>query len=257
MTNCAIIRPVLTAVNNACLTNYRPHREQSVDKDMIAFKGCRSFKQYLPAKSTKFGVKVWERADPHNGYVHEFQIHMGKSNTTGAREEILGTRVVKDLTRNISGKKHVVYMDNFFSSPKLYEDLEKDQIYCTGTVRANRQGMPAALKNKKLKNRGESITLTKGNMTAIAWKDKKPVFYLTTFEDSTQTSIVKRRQKDGTQKEYSVPKVAENYSKFMFGVDLADQKRMAYSTCRKAKKWWKYLFWFCFGVALVNSFICF
>ena len=251
------IRPVLTAVNNACLTNYRPHREQSVDQGMIAFKGRLSFKQYLPAKPTKFRVKVWERADPHNGYVHEFQIYMGKSDTTGAREEGLGTRVVKDLTRNISGKKHVVYMDNFFSSPKLYEDLEKDQIYCTGTVRANQQGMPAAVKSKKLKNHGESIILQKGNMTAVAWKDQKPVFYLTTFEDPTQTSTVNRRQKDSTQKEYSAPKVAENYNKYMFGVDLADRKRMAYTTCRKAKKWWKYLFWFCFDVALVNSFICF
>lgn len=251
------IRPVLAAVNDACLNNYRPHREQSVDEGMIAFKGRLSFKQYLPAKPTKFGIKVWERADPHNGYVHEFQIYTGKSDTAGAREEGLGTRVVKDLTRKIIGKKHVVYMDNFFSSPKLYEDLEKDQIYCTGTVRANRQGMPAAVKNKKLKQRGDSLTLQKGNMSAIAWKDKKPVYYLSTFEDPTKSSIVKRRQKDGTQKEYPAPKVAENYNKYMFGVDLADQKRMAYSTCRKAKKWWKYLFWFCFDVALVNSFICF
>ncbi|KAJ8311865.1 hypothetical protein KUTeg_010583 [Tegillarca granosa] len=42
----------------------------------------------------------------------------------------------------------------------------------------------------------------------------------------------------------------------MFGVDLADQKRMQYSTCRKAKKWYKYLFWFCFDLAVVNSLIC-
>lgn len=37
-------------------------------------------------------------------------------------EEGLGYRVVKDLTRKITGKGHV-YMDNFFSSPNLYCDL--------------------------------------------------------------------------------------------------------------------------------------
>jgi hypothetical protein len=52
---------------------------------MIAFKGRLSFKQYLPAKPTKFGIKVWERASPQNGYCHEFQIYTGK--VEGVRTE--------------------------------------------------------------------------------------------------------------------------------------------------------------------------
>ncbi|KAJ8322104.1 hypothetical protein KUTeg_000575 [Tegillarca granosa] len=54
----------------------------------------------------------------------------------------------------------------------------------------------------------------------------------------------------------SAPIVSESYNKYMFGVDIADQKRMQYSSCRKAKKWFKYLFWFCFDLAIVNSLIC-
>lgn len=71
------IRPVLDTLTTTCLDNYRPHNEQSIDEGMIAFKGRLSFKQYLPAKPTKFGIKVWERAFPHNGYVHEFQVYTG------------------------------------------------------------------------------------------------------------------------------------------------------------------------------------
>lgn len=80
---------------------------------MIAFKGRLSFKQYLPAKTTKFGVKVWERASPKSGYIHEFQIYTGRV-PGGTPEDGLGARVVKDLTRNITGKGYVIYMDNFF-----------------------------------------------------------------------------------------------------------------------------------------------
>jgi hypothetical protein len=40
------------------LDNYNPNKEQSIDEGMIAFKGRLSFKQYLPAKPTKFGIKV-------------------------------------------------------------------------------------------------------------------------------------------------------------------------------------------------------
>jgi hypothetical protein len=60
------------------LDNYKPNEEQSIDEGMIAFKGRLSLKQYLPAKPSKFGIKVWERASLQNGYVHEFQIYTGK-----------------------------------------------------------------------------------------------------------------------------------------------------------------------------------
>lgn len=89
---------------------------------MIAFKGRLSSKQYLPAKPTKFGIKVWERASPRNCYCHEFQIYTGQVDVV-TTEEGLGYRVVKDLTRKITGKGHHVYMDNFFLSPNLYCDL--------------------------------------------------------------------------------------------------------------------------------------
>jgi hypothetical protein len=50
------------------------------------------------------------------------------------REDNLGSRVVKDLTRKITDKGHHVYMDNFFSNPTLFEELAKETIYCCGTA---------------------------------------------------------------------------------------------------------------------------
>ena len=41
----------------------------------------------------------------------------------------------------------------------------------------------------------------------------------------------------------------------MNGVDRADQLRSTYSICRKAAKWWKYLFWFKVDVAICNAII--
>lgn len=79
------IRSVLEKVSEMCFENYHPHKEQSVDEGMIAFKERLSFKQYLPAKLTKFGIKVWERASPKNGYVHEFQVYTG--HVAGGRTE--------------------------------------------------------------------------------------------------------------------------------------------------------------------------
>ena len=37
----------------------------------------------------------------------------------------------------------------FFLSPKLFEDFFKDDIYCCGTVRCNRKGLPESLRKPK------------------------------------------------------------------------------------------------------------
>ncbi|KAJ8313368.1 LOW QUALITY PROTEIN: hypothetical protein KUTeg_009154 [Tegillarca granosa] len=107
-----------------------------------------------------------------------------------------------------------------------------------------------AIKGAKLKTRGESLTMQKGDLVATAWKDKKLLTYISTSCDPTQNKFFQKRQKDGTKKDIPAPSVSEQYNKYMFGVDLADQKRIQYCTCRKAKKWYKFLFWFCFDLAL-------
>ena len=45
---------------------------------MIAFRVTLAFRQYMPAKPTKYGIKVWVRADSHNGYKNEFQVYVGR-----------------------------------------------------------------------------------------------------------------------------------------------------------------------------------
>ncbi len=45
---------------------------------MIAYKGMISFKQYMPAKSTKYGIKAWLCADPKNSYASNFEIYLSK-----------------------------------------------------------------------------------------------------------------------------------------------------------------------------------
>ena len=72
------MRPMLAYISDACLENYVPHKEQSRDAAMIAFRGQLSFCQCIPDKPMKYGIKVWVRADSHNGYVHEFEVYVGK-----------------------------------------------------------------------------------------------------------------------------------------------------------------------------------
>lgn len=135
------IRPFLDHLSDNFLSYFDPGKNQSIDESMILFKGRSSIKQYMPMKPIKRGYKVWVRAD-ESGYICEFQVYTGKLNSV---ETSLGKRVVIDLTRNLVGKYHHVYFDNFFTSIELMEQLLNDGIYACGTVRANRKGLPNQL----------------------------------------------------------------------------------------------------------------
>ncbi len=103
------VRPVYDAVLQTCKAVYNPPMNQSIEEGMVAFKGRLSFIQYLPAKPTRFGIKVWMRAHPSNGYVHKYHVYIGKPDGGRRREEGLGARVVKD-SLPVSLVKITIYM---------------------------------------------------------------------------------------------------------------------------------------------------
>jgi len=70
-------------------------------------------------------------------------------------------------------------MDNFFSTPELYDDLAKKQIYCCGTVRPNRRGVPQDLAPKTSKLKGGDICIrTSADLMAMLWWDRRDVWLL-------------------------------------------------------------------------------
>ena len=111
---------------------------------MIPFKGRLSLKQHMPLKPVKRGIKVWECADSLNGFVCDLEVYTRKQRN-GNLEQGLGHRIVRHLTRPLVGKNHHVFVDNFFNSLALVEDLLRDQIYICGTIHKNRQGIPRAI----------------------------------------------------------------------------------------------------------------
>ena len=247
----AQIRPVLDKVQSACLKEYAPHCEVSIDEAMIGFSGRLSFKQYVPLKPTKRGIKVWVRADPYNGYVNDFQVYTGR--VRGGPEKDLGSRVVKDLMAPILDKGHRLFCDSFFSSPALFKELLENETYGCGTVKANRKGLPPNLQLLKPKTQGESIVQQKGDMQVITWRDKKVLNILSTIDG--EPTNVNRKQKDGSIVQVPCPHAVMAYNQHMNGVDHADQLRATYSTARKSLKWWKYIFYFLFDICIVNAFI--
>lgn len=67
-------------------------------------------------------------------------------------------------------KNHILFVDNWYSSPLLFTYLFERNTDACGTVKPNRKGMLEFSKNL---GRGECGTATTENMLAIKWLHKR------------------------------------------------------------------------------------
>jgi len=61
----------------------------------------------------------------------------------------------------------MLYMDSFFLSPALYDDLHTKTINCCGTFRLNLKWMPRNFGQKMKLKMGDVKMRVRGNLTAI------------------------------------------------------------------------------------------
>ena len=104
------------------------------------------------------------------------------------------------------------------------------------------------------KDKGDHKYKQHGNSLVSLWQDTKTVSVLSTNQSPLQVTV-SRRQKDGTHVDVPCPLAIKMYNVFIGGVDKHDQLCGYYSVRTKSRKSYKYLFWFLFDVAIVNSFI--
>ena len=71
----------------------------------------------------------------------------------------------------------------------------------------------------------------------------------------TATVSVLRRLKDHTHTPISCPKAVQLYNKYMGGVDRGDQLREYYACRTKSRKFYRYIFYFLFDIAITNAHI--
>ena len=246
------IRWYLNFLDDKFSTLYLPYGNVTIDESMVKFKGRLSFRQYLPAKPIKWGVKIWAMSESDTGYLHKFQVYTGKEE--GHQEKGLSYRVVMDLCQHMFGSNLNVYMDNFYTSPELLRALYIRGIMACGTVRSNRKGLPKELLPAKLHLRKHKYKLAQyDDLTYCIWQDTKPVIFLSNFHDPQHVGQVSRRSADN--RIVQVPKPVSDYQLNMKSVDLTDQMLGYYLLNHRSKKWWRRIFFYLMMASAHNAYI--
>ena len=261
------ILPLYQHIEKKCLDLHQPLQELSIDERMVKSKARSFFRQYIRNKPQKWGFKLWVVADP-TGYTVDFDIYCGARRTTSSSGKGLAYDVVVELLKPFLFQGYLLFCDNFYSSPQLFEDLLQSGIFATGTLKVGRQGVPPEVKQLKAVLESQKVPRGTGYyyqqpsspLIYCCWKDSKTVTVASTSYQCHSRDTIQRRLADPntnrpTQVDIPIPEAIHQYNKYMGGVDKSDQYLSYHPVHRQTPCYWKTLFFHFIDIAVNNAFI--
>ena len=98
-----------------------------MDEVILKFQSRVISRQYISKKRKSYGTKIYKLCD-ESGYTYNMKVYLGKD-SHAATDDMTATRAtVRHLTSRVEGLGHKLFMDNFFSSPRLFDDLLRQKV---------------------------------------------------------------------------------------------------------------------------------
>lgn len=110
---------------------YYPDRNLSLDEALLLWRGRLYFRQYIPNKAAKYGIKLYELCTP-DGFILSILIYSGKGTI---QDEKLGHSygVIEKLMEPYLNKGHAIFIDNFYSSVPLAQSMLEKNTHIVGS----------------------------------------------------------------------------------------------------------------------------
>ena len=261
-----------------------PGRMHLPAKILIKFYGRSVVRQYIKAKPTKYGVKLWAICCGCCGYSFTQDMYLG-----GTAGHVGGRDVVLQLSEPFLDKGHVIYCDRLFSHLDLAAYLRSRKTGMVGTTSATslprdidylvKHMHPLTWAYKwfqhdadfKFHNKGIVQDMrAKESVSLIVWmdkkyrtEDKKVVFITNCLPNIPQSAdqFQEKNIRDGQHK-YSrqpvpSPPIVKAYNNRMGGVDRHDRLVGHHSIPLSSKRGYVKVFFHLLDSAVVNSWILF
>jgi len=244
------IASLAATLNASFAAHYHPSQPLALDEAMAAYKGRSPIKQYIPSKPHKWGYKIYCLSS--DDYLLHFEVYAGAERRS---EEGATYDTVMRMTRGYEEKGHVLYIDNWFTSPAVLDALKQRGIRCCGSVRRNRRGMPNIPEaDVRALGRGEWIQKQKGDTSLAVWKDQKVVWVLYNHCSPGETTSLERWSEAGNKISVGCPQAIRDYFYNARSVDVLSQLHYAYPPGRKAQRSWPRLAWWLLDMCIINAF---
>ena len=208
------VRPMLDRMLPLFRRYYSPSQQLSLDEGMIPTKNRLAIKQNIRDKPARWGIKSFLLCEAKTSYILDAEIYTGR--VRDRHWPLLGSAgsVVRHLVENsqVTNKNHMLFMDRFYNSFALFHMLKKELgVLAAGTVMPSRKHYPKEL-GRRLTERGRYEFRCRGALCAIAWKDRKPIHFLSNYHDPRRASTVNRRVGDRLA-QLTAPQLVVDYTR--------------------------------------------
>jgi hypothetical protein len=183
------IRPIVQHLKEKFRHSLVPYKNLCIDESLMLWKGRLGFKRYIPSKQHRYGIKLFILCDCRTGFVLDFVIYTGSETETKYNKGLgIAGSVVMSLMQPYLQKGHNLFMENWFTSPVLFEELHANSTGAYGTARENRSGMPDFTNQLE---KGDSDYRHTDILLAVKWFDKREVTILSTIHEAKLASTGK------------------------------------------------------------------
>lgn len=142
---------------------------------MVPFQGRLSFRQYIPNKKNKYGVKLY-KLYIDGGTTHTMKVY-GRKDSSTENVGLISKQVVLEMVHPLLERGRTLYNDNYYRSVDLAKDLLDKKTHLVGTLRQKRKHNPKPVVTAKLKRGQMTMLQSESKIIVGKWKDKRDVLY--------------------------------------------------------------------------------
>lgn len=237
----APIRHIWTLFLKNLTTAFTPSLELCIDEQLLVTRNRCSFRQYIPSKPGKYGIKIFWLVDATNNFPIAGEIYVG-SQPNDPRSAGVAYDLVLRLSKSYLNMGANITMDNFFTSYNLATFLAKKDTTIVGTIRSNKRQLPKAFTSVEAAKQREvnsSVFCYSNECELLSYiTPKKNICLLSTAHASEELNS-----------ETGKPTVIHDYNKYKGGVDTLDKMLRGYTCKRRNSRWPMMLFYNMIDVA--------
>lgn len=244
----APIRDVFTKFVNNCQVNYCIGENVTIDEMLPGFRGNCPFRQYIPSKPNKYGIKIFSLVDAKMFYSYNLEIYAGKQNEGAFSVSNKAPDVVKRLAEPLFGSGRNITADNWFTQLSLVNELKEKKLSYVGTIRKNRKELPTCfIRTKDREQYSSNFGFSSDGTTCVSYVPRKNKNVLLV------SSLHEEQEIDVSTGEKQKPEIISFYNTTKIGVDIVDKMCGSYNVSRNIKRWPMVIFFTMLNIASINS----
>ena len=117
------IKPVINDLRKKFRSLVIPYKNLCIDESLILWKGRLTFKQYIPTKRHRFGIKVFVICDCQIRVVLDFIAYTGSSADFDLDQNLgKSGSIVMVLMTPYLNKGHSLFVNNWYTRSRLFEN---------------------------------------------------------------------------------------------------------------------------------------